>query len=179
MPRAGRKCCWSRPATKRWNWRWPRRGARKWRKFPKPVPTLLENERAPTGRGRRRFRSDHLRSLQAGAIPARNTLFIGETPPPLEAQSIAAKAARRKRRNQLTARRQQIRRREGLVAGGIGDLSANYRCRSQHPLTQWLLDLGDVDIIVEARPVTAPPGGTRIDRFQQGHAFGDCLARRF
>ena len=60
-----------------------------------------------------------------------------------------------------TPRVDNIGRRKRLVTGRIGGVSADYRFGSHASADAMALDLGDVDI-AEARPVTAPPGGTRL-----------------
>ncbi len=112
-------------------------------------------------------------------FPRANTLFIGQTPPALEAQPIEAKAADAKAAastdggaspNSPSAK--------GWSLGQTVAFPQIIDVNRQHPLTQWLLDLGDVDIIVEP-PGNRAPRRNQIDRFQQGHSFGHRLARRF
>ncbi len=125
----------------------------------KASPELLktkEHQRAAAGGAFDLIIYDRCKPEQ---FPRANTLFIGETPPPLEAQSIAAKSQGGAESTPASSTTSPTT--KGWSLGESVTYPQIIDVDHQHPLTQWLLDLGDVDI-VEARPVSAPPGGTRL-----------------
>jgi hypothetical protein len=94
-------------------------------------------------------------------LPRANTLFIGETPPAAESQSVAALTATADgAKKALPSGESTVGTKEWSLGAAVS-YPQIIDFDHQHPLTEWLVDLGDVDIVA-ARPVMAPPGGTRL-----------------
>jgi hypothetical protein len=128
----------------------------------KAAPDVLqtkEHQRAAAGGAFDLIIYDRCTPVQ---LPRANTLFIGRVPPSpdvgakVEGTSDNKEASTEKPATTETS--------PGTKWWSLGDPVVYPQIIDldrQHPLMQWVFDLGDVDI-AEARPVTPPPGGTRL-----------------
>ncbi len=120
-------------------------------------------------------------------LPRANTLFIGELPPAAAEASLAKKEASdgdNAKKGESDAKSDDAVKSnvEGPAESSAASSSAKWWSFDDpvvypqiidldrtHPLMQWL-DMGDVDL-AEARPITPPPGGTRLLDSNKGTLF--------